>query len=280
MFDPKPVVRQRLLCASLYTIDQPRPNDPFWVYAPLLEDLLDLQDQAVWGIRTLVRKTEIHRSSTSGTPQPNFLRLHDIARHAIHVYETLEVNVTTIDMMYMSHEAHQATWATGDTVEKSKYTQLHAKLQFYNHMLRNLRHRSASNKERLNNEIQYAFNTVTQYDSRVTVEIGRAAQADSAAMKTIAFITLTFFPATFVCAIFSMSFFDFDPNTAQWKVSKDFWVYWVVAVPITAITASMWKWWNKLAPEKLIGHDTLTQSSVQMAKIELEKAKARLGTTV
>ena len=31
-------------------------------------------------------------------------------------------------------------------------------------------------------------------------------------MKTIAFVTLTFLPATFVCAVFSMSFFDYSPS--------------------------------------------------------------------
>jgi hypothetical protein len=39
---------------------------------------------------------------------------------------------------------------------------------------------------------------VAQYDSRLAVGIGKAARGDSAAMRTIAFITLLFLPATFV----------------------------------------------------------------------------------
>lgn len=89
-------------------------------------------------------------------------------------------------------------------------------------MVRSLRYRAASNKECLSNEIQYAINTVTQYDSRVSVEIGRAAQFDSAAMKTIAFLALTFLSATYVCAIFSMSFFNYNLETKKWRVAKDF----------------------------------------------------------
>ena len=43
-----------------------------------------------------------------------------------------------------------------------------------------------------------AFNTIAQYDSKIMVRISEAVQNDSAAMKTIAVLTLTFLPATFV----------------------------------------------------------------------------------
>ncbi|KAF1962462.1 hypothetical protein CC80DRAFT_435461 [Byssothecium circinans] len=278
VFDPKPVVRQRLLSAPLY-ISSLSTSDPYWIYDCLLEDLIDLQDKAVWGIRTLVRQTEIHRNARLGAPPPDFLRLHDIARHAIHVSETLDVAVTTIKMVSACHEGHLRAWPASEGREKEKSTHalLQSKLQFYDHMLRSLRHRAASNKDRLNNEIQYAFNAVTQYDSRVTVEIGRAAQSDSAAMKTISFLTLTFFPATYVCAIFSMSFFNYSPESGKWRVSSDFWIYWVVAVPITLGTALLWKSWNKLFPPKLIGEDRRPPRGGEAAKMELHLVKEKLA---
>lgn len=43
-----------------------------------------------------------------------------------------------------------------------------------------------------------AFNTVAQYDSGIVVRIGKAAQKDSAAMKTIALLNLVFLPGTFI----------------------------------------------------------------------------------
>lgn len=276
VFDPKPEVRKRLLSAPLYVSPLSR-NDPYWIYDCILEDLIDLQDDAVWGIRTLVRKTEISRNATDGVPTPDFLRLHDVSRHAIHVSETLDVAVTTIEMISSSHEKYIQTHPPADAKVENTYTVLQSKLQFYNHMLRSLRHRAASNKERLSNEIQYAFNTVTQYDSRVTVEIGRAAQSDSAAMKTISFLTLTFLPATYVCAIFSMSFFNYSPDTGKWRVSNDFWIYWVVAVPITLGTAFLWKSWNKLFPPKLIGDDRLPPRGGELARLELHHVKEKLS---
>jgi hypothetical protein len=258
-----------LLAAELYRSDTSARSDPFWMYDIFLQELVELQDAAVWGIRNLVRQTELVRSS-SGAPQPEFLRLHDIARHAIHVSETLDVTVTTIEVMIACHDTYIRSAILVDDETRAAHSMLRSKLQFHNHMIRSLRYRAASNKERLSNEIQYAFNAVTQYDSRVSVEIGRAAQSDSAAMKMIAFLTLTFLPATYVCAIFSMSFFNFNPELNTWKVSQEFWLYWVVAVPITIATALTWNFWNKYFPRKLIGDTNGLNGSKMLSKTSSE----------
>ncbi|KAH7064322.1 hypothetical protein BKA63DRAFT_525191 [Paraphoma chrysanthemicola] len=252
IFDPTPAVRKRLLRADLYKVDVIARNDPYWIYSILLEELVDLQDKAVWGIRNIVRQTELLRSAP-GAPQSEFTRLHDMARHAIHVSETLDVTVTTIETIATCHDTYVRSSFVTDEQTRNAHSTLRSRIQFHNHMIRSLRYRAASNKERLSNEIQYVFNAVTQYNSRISVEIGRAAQSDSAAMKTIAFLTLTFLPATYVCAVFSMSFFNYNPESETWKVSKEFWLYWVVAIPITVATALTWSFWNKYSPQKLIG---------------------------
>ncbi|KAG9229423.1 hypothetical protein BJ875DRAFT_387386, partial [Amylocarpus encephaloides] len=67
------------------------------------------------------------------------------------------------------------------------------------------------------------------HDSRVTVLIGEATQGDSAAMKTVSFLGLTFLPGTFIYALFSTSFFNFSPTTdtepQRWTISDRFWIY-------------------------------------------------------
>lgn len=40
---------------------------------------------------------------------------------------------------------------------------------------------------------------ITQRDSRVMMEIGEATKSDSAAMKTVAVVTMAFLPATCAC---------------------------------------------------------------------------------
>jgi hypothetical protein len=43
-----------------------------------------------------------------------------------------------------------------------------------------------------------AFNTVAQHDSRITMDINKATQVDSQAMRTISFLGLFFLPGAFI----------------------------------------------------------------------------------
>ncbi|KAF7509919.1 hypothetical protein GJ744_007233 [Endocarpon pusillum] len=91
------------------------------------------------------------------------------------------------------------------------------------------------------------------------------ARRDSASLKTVAVVTLVFLPGTFVAAIFSMSMFQWIPgdnnsgsdssgssNTGPQDnkdnsriVSKWFWIYWAVTVPLTLIIVISWVIWYK-----------------------------------
>ncbi|KAF2998830.1 hypothetical protein E8E13_002480 [Curvularia kusanoi] len=111
---------------------------------------------------------------------------------------------------------------------------------FQGQLIRNLKLRSQANQERLQSEIALAYNRIAQRDSKVMLEISAATKSDSKAMKTVALVTMVFLPATFTSAVFSMSFFNFSPETGNWTVSREFWVYWVVAIPLTGLTLLFW----------------------------------------
>ena len=86
-------------------------------------------------------------------------------------------------------------------------------------------------------------------------------------MRAVALVTLTFLPATFVSvrfsgntfagwigtdhqqALFSTTFFNFTPgNESQqeaWVISKDFWIYWSVTIPLTLVTMVVWFIWRR-----------------------------------
>ncbi|KAJ5409895.1 uncharacterized protein N7487_004254 [Penicillium crustosum] len=165
-------------------------NDPFWVYPHLVEQIALMQEPSVWGIRDHVRLTETE-GKPEGRPQPDYRRLHDIARHAIHVNETLDVALQNLEHILTQHESY--TNSIPDNASPAS-EDIHLRLRSWQSFIANLRSRSISNEKRLQNEIQLAFNTVAQHDASVTLEIGRATQLDSATMKTIAFVTLTFLP--------------------------------------------------------------------------------------
>ena len=46
-----------------------------------------------------------------------------------------------------------------------------------------------------------------------------------------------------------MSFFDFatggDEGSGRWALSRKFWIYWVVALPLTALTLILWYGWQR-----------------------------------
>lgn len=63
---------------------------------PAVGDVVNLQHRAVRDLRDLVRAVEKDRSSAD-RPNPDFERLHDLARHAIDVIETLDLATNTAD---------------------------------------------------------------------------------------------------------------------------------------------------------------------------------------
>ncbi|KAI0468833.1 hypothetical protein F4859DRAFT_184323 [Xylaria cf. heliscus] len=231
-FETPPVVASRFM-ELLATPDTDSLRYPFWFYPHVLSEVARIQESAVWAIRDQVRAVE-KEAPPQGRPEPDYRHLHDIARHAIHVSETLDVATQTIKRMLARHEGLMQVLGDEDGSQE-----IHSQLQFYESFISSMRCRSASNEKRMVNEIQLAFNTVAQHDASTSVKIGLATQSDSVTMKSIAFVTLTFLPPTFVSAIFSMSFFDYSAESG-WAISDKFWLYWAFAVPITILTAVAW----------------------------------------
>ncbi|UNI21894.1 hypothetical protein JDV02_007840 [Purpureocillium takamizusanense] len=229
--------------------------DPFWIYPPLIDFVVRAQDKAVWQIRDLVRSIEKsrddHAQEASILGSVSFLNMYDYQRHAVHVCETLEVAISTTEWIEKHHDGFLNGLKRGSKSMASR--NITNGLLDKQNFLTGLLHRSDSNKARLNSEIGLAFNTVS-------VEIANATKRDSSAMRTIAFVSLLFLPATFTSAIFSTTFFKFDDNSSAWQVSDMFWLYWVVAIPLTA--AAVLVWYGKSLPHKL---DSLRRHATSIA---------------
>ncbi|KAH8811199.1 hypothetical protein F5884DRAFT_781458 [Xylogone sp. PMI_703] len=242
IFDAPQPVRTKIPTPIFDSPDPAHLGDPFWMYPLLAEEVVNLQDEAVWTIRNHVRTMEKTAPTHS---KPNYRRLHDIARHAIHVNETLDLAVKSMTSIL----THQADFTTEmiphqDLKAKRASRDIRQHLLSQEHMLESLRYRSNSNKERLTNEIQLTFNNVAQHNSGTLVNISTAAQIEGKAMKTVAFITLVFLPSTFVSAIFSMSFFNYSADSGKWAVSDKFWMFWVFAALATLFTFVAYHWAN------------------------------------
>lgn len=79
--------------------------------------------------------------------------LHEIARHAIHVSETLDVAIENLSGMVRQYAARHENRAPDLAIEKSTSTRTLQFFYFQLQTLRSLKARSDSNQARLQNEI-------------------------------------------------------------------------------------------------------------------------------
>jgi hypothetical protein len=242
-------VVERLLRQMLQYLLKGLPKDPLWPYILIIADYINLQHEAISGICHLTESEEMRaeysRHLNPTKPMNDYARLHQVARHAITVIEILEVNVKTLDDMVKYHEAF-----IGQTMSDSKpditpqrihsSQKVHKRILLYAQATWNLRLRCVSYRERMRNEIQLVFNLVSQDDTRASVEIAKAAKADSQAMKATSFIALVFLPPTFISAVFSTTFFEYGADSNSWAVSDKMWIYWAFVIPTTFVSVLIW----------------------------------------
>ncbi|PVF97439.1 hypothetical protein CPB86DRAFT_874182 [Serendipita vermifera] len=139
------------------------------------------------------------------------------------------------------------------------------------HFVDRLKARMEVQLSTLYNFVNQADSLATQVDTRISAKLAATSQRDSTAMKILAFITALFLPGSFVAALFSMSMFDFspsfDPGTTEGqgnaRISKSFWIYCVITIPLTAIVLLAWRiWWKREQKE--------SDRDLERAMIELE----------
>ncbi|OAA35598.1 Mg2+ transporter protein, CorA-like/Zinc transport protein ZntB [Beauveria brongniartii RCEF 3172] len=258
VFDASPETQTMLLDSLMTSQRNDETRDPFWIYYRILNGVIVLHDKSIWDLRDQVR--DIERSYPNKSPsdesigkgigersKPNYRVLHDLARHAIHIAETTSVTVNVIKGIHAAHREYlssQSTEGLANLRAKSIQKRVQDQLLLYDQLAVGLQNRAEAVKDRLHNEIQLSFNTVTQEDAATTIQISLIAQTDSRVMRMIAYLTLAFLPATFVSAIFSTSFFNFNPEHQKYSVSKMFWVYWVFAALVTVGMFYMFRRWG------------------------------------
>lgn len=194
-------------------------------------------------------------------------RLHDVGRHAAHATEVTTVASDMVLRMIRQCE-RLCTKPHANPAFLLALQQQMEGLEFNQNVLSNLAARSVANEKRLRDEIGLAYNMIAQADTQATLKMTRAALSDSTAMKTIAIVTMIFLPATFVSAIFSMSFFNFSgsPTDETWTVSREIWIYFAVAIPLTAISLISWYVWHSRL-ERTVLHPVAGSKEYEMDQV-------------
>ena len=101
------------------------------------------------------------------------------------------------------------------------------------------------------------YSKMAQEDNVLNARMAVASTRDSSSMKALAVITAIFIPGDFLGTLFGMSMFDWmasedepgskpskDKDDSDQVLSGNFWVYWLIAIPLTLLILCVWRgWW-------------------------------------
>ncbi|KAH0368921.1 hypothetical protein KCU65_g3768, partial [Aureobasidium melanogenum] len=126
------------------------------------------------------------------------------------------------------------------------------------------------------------LNVSSGLDRRFNQMIAALAREDSASMKAIAYVTMTFLPATFVSALLGMNFFNFSPDEHQGHItySHDLWIYFVISIAFTLIMFVLYWIWQQFrkkarARSNIEDEDAAENAYSTVEKEHLEKTRPR-----
>ncbi|KAG2412987.1 hypothetical protein HFD88_010546 [Aspergillus terreus] len=241
----RPIARGKDINGSFfsdYTIDEDDTPTYHVSWATYKAKLVRSEHDYNWVQTTVLVKwkipSQIEKREVTSQPSRDLARQHDIARHVFHLSEVLEVTENTLKNLVSEHRRFREEFQDLTEGKRGVIINTQQKLFFVEKEIHSQRMRARSLTERLNNEINLAFNL--------------AAFSESAVMKTIGFVTMLYLPGTFISGIFGTNFFDFNSSfNDTWATSNKFWVYWAVTVPLTAITLILWAWWHSM-PRKWV----------------------------
>ncbi|KAF7589806.1 hypothetical protein BBP40_003615 [Aspergillus hancockii] len=214
-------------------------SDPYAWHAAFADEIRNVYDQAIWDLRGVVWEVEAYQKQL-GSFQPQFTLLHDMARHISHNKEILDVAADTMEsIIYEQAMLDEQHPRLSDRVPWHVKV-VHQQLYLTSKGLRATKFRCISLSERLQNEINLRNN-------EASVQMAKSAMVDNTMMKTVAIVSLVYLPGTFVSGIFGMNFFNFDAQgetgAVTWSLSDNFWLYWLVTIPLTLSTMAIWVLW-------------------------------------
>ncbi|KAK8221233.1 hypothetical protein IWZ01DRAFT_490195 [Phyllosticta capitalensis] len=73
--------------------------------------------------------------------------------------------------------------------------------------------------------------------ARTSIQIANSSKRDSSSMKSLAVLSIIFLPPSCIAAIVSMPMLSWQPG--------EFWIFWAVTLPITAVTIIIWIAWMR-----------------------------------
>lgn len=233
-------------------------SDPIALLAIVLSDMQATIDEQTWALNDSVGLYEHHAISTTRTKtafSDNYFQdLHWVAKNVTHLKESADAAMNTCQqLLRVSQQRIQSRLPAMNGGSSTSAT-----LTYLGTLFNGTSLRVTSLHSRIQNTIALSFNLVAQADSH-------SLRAESSSMHTIAFTTLIFLPISTVATIFGSQFFSFNPPAtknptagrpaaAELVLNNEFWLFWVITVPLTLIVLGVWlgfhpeavaRWWRR-----------------------------------
>ncbi|OWP03416.1 hypothetical protein B2J93_7434 [Marssonina coronariae] len=127
-----------------------------------------------------------------------------------------------------------------------------ARMEFYRVKLQGIESYAHTTLQRLEIQRSALYNIIAQKESKLNFKmageqrkLAHSSKRDSAAMKTISLLGAVFLPGAYLASVFSTTFFNFQPDQGEKMVASQFWIYWAVTIPLTAIIVAFWYVWER-----------------------------------
>ncbi|KAL9582173.1 MAG: hypothetical protein Q9203_005608 [Teloschistes exilis] len=178
--------------------------------------------------------------------------LHLISQDADSLVSSTEMGTMVVERM---SAAHRKLMQESDAALKNAFSLVGDSLEQHVQTLHARRRWLLSYKSRKDIAMNLVFNLVTQQDSETNMSIAQATKNDSAAMKTIAALTMVFLPATAVSSFFGMAFFNGQGGSLT--VTSNWWIFLATTIPMTLMLLLIWlRWTDILNVLEIIGRST------------------------
>ncbi|KAF4618368.1 hypothetical protein G7Y89_g14935 [Cudoniella acicularis] len=216
-------------------------QDPYCLFNVVFEGLYARIDRLSNDFGDVFGLEETHQKILNAARQPkdaadglDFVGLHNLAKHNIHLLEAIEGAMATLDYMREHHE--RIIQGLGYISNTTSHTQ--AEFRQIKMMLISTSLKLKSLEKRSKNIINLALNLVAQADSKVLRD-------DSNAMKSLAIMGLIFLPFQAVVSLFSTPFFYFEgaygsAGQGAFAISSSVWIVWVTSIPLVLLVVLPW----------------------------------------
>ncbi|KAK4173350.1 hypothetical protein QBC36DRAFT_336027 [Triangularia setosa] len=219
--------------------------DPYVLVDVALSSWYQRVDRLAWDVTHLVRTDEKHlfqraKMLQSANSKSSFLHfssldlhgIHTSAKNAIYLVEALDAILRAVDRVLSAHKELLPDSTNKWRTENRIWDNTHRLLRYRSELFHSTRLRIVSSHERIKNTVDLAFHLNTAQDSRINI-------INSRSVRIISIVGMVFIPFSAISSIFGTQFFSVV-DEYHMNINGDFYILWIVAVPITIMIVGLW----------------------------------------